>query len=226
MPIGIIVNGLSVLIGGIIGSRAGGRIPLHIRQSLPTSFGFVAMAMGIMKIAGAQSVLAVTLSVLLGTVIGEWLRIDEALKRLARKSIRRFASENGAEALDLFVIATVIFCASGTGIFGAMEEGFTNDPSILLSKAGLDFFTAILFSSAAGFSIALLSIPQTVLMTVLYLSAGLISSSLSPAIKLDFLAVGGVITMMNGFSMASLSKIKPANSVPALLIVLLLTRVL
>jgi uncharacterized membrane protein YqgA involved in biofilm formation len=224
MPVGIITNCLSVLMGGAIGSRIGRKIPPHIRQSLPVAFGFVAMTMGIIKIAAAQSILAVTLSVLLGTLIGEWMGIDKALRKWALKGIHRFPCENEAEGLDLFVIATVIFCASGTGIFGAMEEGFTGDASILLSKAGLDFFTAILFSSAAGISIALLSIPQGVLMMSLYLSAGLISPWLSPTIKQSFLAVGGVITMMNGFSMASLSKIKPANSVPALLIVLVLGR--
>nr|VXZ92213.1 Protein of uncharacterised function (DUF554) [Klebsiella pneumoniae] len=33
----------------------------------------------------------------------------------------------------------VLFCASGTGVFGAMREGMTGDASILIAKAFLDF---------------------------------------------------------------------------------------
>ena len=41
-----------------------------------------------------------------------------------------------------YVAIIVLFCASGTGIFGAMREGMTGDPSILIAKSFLDFFTA------------------------------------------------------------------------------------
>ena len=168
--------------------------------------------------------LAVTLSVLIGTIIGEYIGIDRILRNFAAKGVRRFTPLNGDEGMNLFILATVAFCMSGTGIFGALEEGFSGEASILLSKACLDFLTAVLFSSVAGFSIALLGIPQGVLMISLYLIGGIIAPLLNPDIIKNFLAVGGVITMMNGFGMANISKIKSANTVPALLIVLLISR--
>lgn len=55
-----------------------------------------------------------------------------------------------------YVAIMVLFCASGTGIIGAMTEGMTHDPNILLVKSIMDIFTAAggFVMLAAGFRIA------------------------------------------------------------------------
>ncbi len=58
-----------------------------------------------------------------------------------------------------FVAIIVLFCASGTGIFGAMNEGMTGDPSILIAKSFLDFFTAMIFACSLGIAVSVISIP-------------------------------------------------------------------
>lgn len=45
MPIGVIVNVLSVLFGGIIGAALGNKIPERLRVGLPLTFGAASMAM-------------------------------------------------------------------------------------------------------------------------------------------------------------------------------------
>ncbi|MEB9897981.1 DUF554 family protein, partial [Bacillus cereus] len=52
--------------------------------------------------------------------------------------------------MEKFVGIVVLFCASGTGIFGAFNEGMTGDPSVLFTKSFLDFFTAGIFATALG----------------------------------------------------------------------------
>lgn len=54
---------------------------------------------------------------------------------------------------EKFVAILVLFCASGTGIFGAMHEGMTGDPSILYIKTVLDLFTAGIFATMLGFAV-------------------------------------------------------------------------
>ena len=49
------------------------------------------------------------------------------------------------EWMSRYIAAVVLFCASGTGIFGALQSGLNGDQSILISKAILDFFTAAIF---------------------------------------------------------------------------------
>lgn len=219
MPVGVIANCMSVLLGGLIGARLGKRIPSSWRQALPTLFGIVAMTMGIIKISTTGSMLAVTSAVLIGGIIGEWIGIDKRLRHWIECKYQRNMQKCESDVSEYFILGVVAFCLSGTGIFGALEEGFTKDSSILFTKAGLDFFTAILLGSMAGISVALLSIPQALLMLLLYLLGSISASNIPSSVSQDFLAVGGVITMMNGFSMAGIGKMKPVNAVPSLLLV-------
>ena len=46
----------------------------------------------------------------------------------------------------LMVTAMVLFCASGTGIYGSLTSGMTGDHSILIAKSILDFLTAMIFA--------------------------------------------------------------------------------
>ena len=224
MPIGIVVNVCSVLGGGLLGGLSGNRIPERLRQSLPTVFGFAAIAMGILKIVDTQNLTVVILSLILGSVIGELLRLEHRLERLSLWVIHKVGgSSDHAEGVELVVMAMVAFCVSGTGIFGALQEGFTGDASILLSKSVLDFSTALIFASLVGFSIALVSIPQLVMLTLVYLGAGLISPLMNPYVLGNFMAVGGVVTLMIGTQMSKMAHIKAANAIPALAIVILLS---
>ena len=47
MPIGVIVNCISVLAGGVIGSALGHVLPNSLKEHLPTLFGMCSIAIGI-----------------------------------------------------------------------------------------------------------------------------------------------------------------------------------
>ncbi len=56
--------------------------------------------------------------------------------------------------MNQFIAVLILFCASGTGIFGALTEGMTGDPTILLTKSILDFFSPpLFFASTLGYII-------------------------------------------------------------------------
>lgn len=225
MPIGIIINALSVLIGGLIGGFAGDKIPERLRNSLPTVFGFAAISMGILKVVDTKNLTVVILSLILGAIVGELIDLEHRLERISKWAIRKVGGkkETSKLAIELLVMAMVAFCVSGTGIFGALEEGFTGDPSILLSKSILDFSTAVIFSSLVGYSIALVSLPQIIILSLVYVCAGFISPLMSPTVLGNFLAVGGIVTIMIGAQMSKMAKVKAANAIPAIAIVIILS---
>ncbi|NLO84366.1 MAG: DUF554 domain-containing protein [Clostridiales bacterium] len=232
MPVGVITNSVLVLLGGLLGSGLKRFIPASLKESLPKVFGFVAISMGLMKVIVASSLVSVTMSILIGTILGEVLGIDKVLRRWATWLISKTRKSEAPkhtlasgepvrdEALELLILAAVSFCVSGTGIFGALEEGFSGDSSVLLSKSGLDFFTAVLFASVAGLSISFLSLPQLVIMLIMFSLGGWIAPFMTPEMKNNFLSVGGAITLMNGCTMAKMSDIKAINAVPSLTLVL------
>lgn len=156
MPFGVVVNGLSVLFGGLIGGFLGEKIPKRLRVALPLTFGVASMGMGINYIVKLNTLPAVILSLILGSAIGELIRLEDIIKKVAQRArgpIEKLFSgkknESGEEVIDTednqnaflekFVGILILFCASGTGIFGALNEGMTGDHVTLFTKSILDF---------------------------------------------------------------------------------------
>lgn len=91
---------------------------------------------------------AVILSVILGTVIGLAIHLGTIIQNMGmgmEKIISKIIPGQGtkdAEYQSVLVTAIVLFCASGTGIYGSITAGMTGDHSILLAKTILDLPTA------------------------------------------------------------------------------------
>ena len=62
--------------------------------------------------------------------------------------------------MDEYVTIVAIFCASGFGIYGVLMEGMSGESSILLSKAVMDLFTALIFAGAMGAAVSLAACPS------------------------------------------------------------------
>jgi len=172
---------------------------------------------------------AVVASLLLGAIIGEAFSIEKNINRAASKT-RGFidklaprkegATVSQEEFLDKFVGILVLFVASGTGIFGSMNEGITGDPSILFAKSFLDLITAAIFATALGLSVATIAIPQFVLQVILLFFGQSIMSSTTPEMIADFSALGGVIMFVTGFRICGIKSFPIANLLPGLFIVM------
>lgn len=222
MPTGVIISCLAVLIGGMTGYFLRSFFSESMKASLNGAFGLAAMVMGISLIIGVNSLSAVILSLLLGCCVGTLLKIEERVSvgvgRITRK-IPCFAymDEVKTEAL---ISVMILILTSTSGIFGAINEGITGDHTILITKAILDFFTAAIFATDIGILVPLLSIPQFILLYVLYLSGSTISLVLTDLMIADFKACGGIIILSVAFRIMNVNRFKALNLLPALVIVL------
>ena len=225
LPVGVMVNVLSVLSGGIIGGLVGKKIPQRFKDTLPVIFGFAGITIGVMKIVETKNLTIVIMSLVVGTIIGELIHLEDRMDKMARWIILRVSQkkEENQREVEMLVMVLIIFCISSTGIYGAVSEGFAGDSSILLSKSVLDFFTAIIFGSIIGYTIAMISIPQILILLPLYFGAVYISPYISDVVLGNFIATGGVITMIFGTRMANMAQIKAANTMPALIVVIILS---
>lgn len=117
--------------------------------------------------------------------------------------------------MEQFTTLLILFCASGTGIFGALTEGMTGDSSILLAKTVLDFFTAMIFASTMGRFLSVIALPQLAVMLLLFAGARLIYPLMTADMIADFSALGGVITLMAGFNLLRIKQTAVLNLLPA-----------
>ena len=222
--IGPFVNGASVVLGSLTGASMGNRISENLRTKMPLVFGVSSMGLGIAMIVKVKFLPAVILALLVGTMIGELIHLETGIQKLAAKTkgfIEKFAkpmddSLTQEQFLEKFVAILVLFCASGTGIFGAMNEGMTGDTSLLMVKSFLDLFTAAIFATALGFTVATLAIPQFLIQGSLFLLATKILPMTTPFMIADFSACGGLIMVATGFRIAGIKPFAVANMLPAL----------
>jgi uncharacterized protein len=224
--IGPIVNCGAVLVGSASGAFLGNRISENLRTRLPLLFGLSSLGLGVAMIGKVSYFPAVVLALLLGTILGELLHLEAWLIRVATRTrgfIDTFAEPADAnlsheEHSEKFVALMVLFCASATGIFGAMNEGMTGDTSLLIVKSILDFFTAAIFATALGYSLGTLAIPQLIIQGGLFFLASRLLPLITPSMVGDFSACGGLIMVATGFRMAGIKQFHTANMVPALFI--------
>lgn len=227
MPVGVIVDVLSVVMGGLIGGFFGEKIPERLRTALPLTFGAASMGMGIALIVKVETLPAVVLALILGSAIGELIQLEKGIGWCAnkvRKPIEKLFSSNNSMTpkffLEQFVGIVVLFCASGTGIFGALKEGMTGDASILISKSILDFCTAAIFATALGYMVITIAVPQFIILFGLFLSAGLILPMVNHHIINDFSALGGIIMLVTGLRISGIKSFPVANMLPGLILIM------
>ena len=226
MPVGVIINSLAVVIGGIVGTFVGQKLSADFKEKLNMIFGACSMTMGISSIVLMKNMPAVIFSVVIGTAIGLAIHFGDAVAALGgkmQKLISRFVplqtgdiSQEEFDATLLTVI--VLFCASGTGIYGSIVSGISGDHSILIAKAILDLPTALIFAATLGVVVSFIAVPQFLICLILFLCGGLILPYTTPAMIDDFKATGGVLLLAQGFRMIKVKMFPSADMIPAMIL--------
>ena len=227
MPIGVLINALSVVIGGLIGLTVENRLDLDFKEKLNMIFGVCAMGMGISSVMLMKNMPAVIFSIVIGTAIGLAIHLGDRIQRGARLMQRvasKIVKQKGTsiseeEFMTTLVTVIVLFCASGTGIYGSIVSGMTGDNSILIAKSVLDLFTAMIFACMLGGVVSLIAIPQVVIFLALFLCAGLLYPLTTPEMIDDFKAAGGFIMLATAFRMMQVKIFPTADMIPAMVLV-------
>ncbi len=225
MPIGVLIDSSAILIGGIIGAIAGNKIPEKISNSLTGIFGLSAITMGITLIIQMDALTAVVMSLIVGTLLGECLNLENSLIRgLSFCASKLPGKDLSKEQMDNLISMIILFCFSGTGIFGSINSGISGDHTILIAKSIMDFFTAIIFGAITGYLVSAIAIPHIILNVFLFFFGSLLFPLLTDSMVQDFKAVGGIITFAVGLKISKVRHYQVLNMVPALILVFLFSK--
>ena len=218
--IGIVVNVLAVALGGLLGTVFSRHLSTRFTTELNKVFGVCAMGMGISSIPLMENMPAVILAVVVGTALGLACHLGEWISRggaLLEKPISRLLGDRSSDSglsreeyLSLLVTAIVLFCSSGTGIYGCLDAGMTGNATVLLSKSILDLFTAMVFACNLG----------AVIFLTLFFAAKAIYPLTTPAMIGDFKACGGFLLIATGCRIAKIQDFPVADMIPAMVLVM------
>lgn len=228
MPIGVIINTVAIFLGGIAGALLGDKLPEKYKEQLNLIFGLCSMGMGISSIVLMKYMPAVVFALIIGTIVGVVLKLGDKVYELCSKlqkvMIRivpkKETNMSETEFLATLITVIVLFCSSGMGIYGSLSEGMTGDSSLLITKSILDFFTAAIFACNLGYIVSLISVPQFVIFTTLFLSASFIVPLTTPDMIADFKACGGFLMVAAGFRILKLKMFPVVDMIPAMILVM------
>lgn len=226
--LGPLVNSAALIVGAVSGALLGRMVPRRVKEALPLTCGLTALGIGAVLVNKVQALPAVSLALIAGALIGELLYLERSLELSIKWVQKRFERaspvDRGSPRADGFIVKfvtiSVLFCASGMGIFGATHEGMTGEPNILLAKSVLDLFTAMIFATELGFSVALIAVPQIAIQSALYFGANLLMPLTTPAMLADFSACGGIVMLATGLRICGIKIFPIVNMLPALLLVM------
>ena len=227
---GTLLNIATVIIGGVIGLILGARIPDKLKATVISGMGLFVAAMGLQMFLKTENPLIVLGSLLVGTLLGEWWRIEDGLYNLGKWLEQRFSRAENDESNKFvrgFLTASLLFCVGPLTILGSIQDGLTGDYHLLAVKSVLDGFASLAFASTLGVGVIFSTIIILVYQGGISLLAGQLDAIVTSTMMNELTATGGVILL--GLAISSLLEIKKisvGNMLPALAVAPLVVWVL
>ena len=227
--LGTIINVAFIIIGGLLGSLFGNRLPERYQDTIMKANGVAVLFIGI---SGAmsqmlnihhmsletQGTMMMTVSLSLGAIIGEILRIDYRLEKFGEWL--KLKTGNGGEAgfVDGFVTATMTVCIGAMAVIGSIDDGIYGDYSILLAKAILDLVIILIMSASLGKGCIFSAIPVGIFQGSITLFAGFLAPVITDGAMAYLSLVGSILIFCVGINLLWEKTIKVTNLLPALVI--------
>ena len=226
---GLIINFLSIIIGGILGLTIGKKFNEDIKNIIVDCAGIFIMVIGIKSALVAEKDIMILIYLIIGAAMGQLINIDKRIKDFSQfledKFIKEKNSLNNEKSFAKgFSTATILYyCVGAMAILGSINSGLTNDNTILNIKAILDGVISIVLTSVYGIGVIFSAVSVTIYQGIFYLFASQIKDYLSPQAISELNAVGGVLVLAIGINMTFKKDIKTANILPAIFIPLLVS---
>ena len=243
---GTVLNVLTVVVGAGLGMAVGHRLRAHTRDVVTDCLGLVTLLVAALSafsvtdaaladaVGSGAPVLVVLGSLLIGSVTGSLLRIEERLEGLAGRVqgwvSRRSRSEGGTDhaARERFIegwlTASLLFCVGPLTILGSLNDGLGRGIDQLALKAVLDGFAALAFAASFGVGVLMSAVSVAVVQGLLTLVGVLLGSVVPDAHIAALTATGGLMLVGIGLRLLRIREVPVGDMLPALIVAPVLTQ--
>ena len=217
--LGTLINTLTVLAGGGLGLLIGDKIPDRVRVIIVQVIGLVTLAIGLRDVMNTDNMVFPLVGMVVGAIIGEFLKIDDRLAILGELLRRKFAKNAGeSKFVNGFVTATLLFCIGPLTILGAIEDASGKTPQLYIIKGTLDGFMMIIFSALYGVGALFSAVSVFVVQGTLTVFGASLDSLLDDRMRLELFAAGGLAVMAIGINLLEIKKIRLGSLLPGLIL--------
>jgi len=229
MPgLGTIINTAAIVAGGILGKLFGRFLSKNTQEALTKVCGistlFIAAAgalEGMLTLEEGKLVSGGGLLIIgclaLGTLLGELLKIEDAIEAFGEWLKRKTGNSGDAGFINAFVTASLTVCIGAMAIVGSIQDGIAGDWSILATKAVLDLIIIVVMTGSMGRGCAFSAIPVAILQGSITALAGLLAPVMTEAALGNISMIGSVMIFCVGVNLVWGKLLRVANMLPALI---------
>lgn len=218
---GVLINAAAVAAGGVLGTLGGRFMPEKMKQTVLAATGLVSIGIGISGAIGSSQLIPI-LSLVIGSVIGELLHIEDGVTRAGDWLQKRFGKSGSIT--EGFVTGSLVFAVGAMAVMGSLESGLKNDHTILMTKSVIDMAGSVAFAGSLGIGVAFSALSVLVLEGTVTLLASLLTGVLTDAVITEISVTGSLIIIGVALNVLGLTKLRIMNMTPALLLPILLCR--
>ncbi len=222
--LGTIVNVITVIIGSGAGLLLNKGIPKRITDSIMKAVALCVIYIGIDGCLEGENTLIAIISMAVGALIGELLKLDDRLNALGAKLESKVAKNSSAEnaVAKGFVTASLLFCVGAMAIVGSLESGINGNHEILFSKSLLDLITSFILATTLGIGVMFSAAFVFVYQGVITVLAQFVGPYLSDAVIAEMTCAGSILIIALGLNMLGITKLKVMNYIPAVFLPIIL----
>lgn len=220
---GTLINCGAIAVGSLVGVAVGSKLPDKMRATVMSGLSLVLAVIGAQMAFETKNVMVVLGAILIGSIVGELLRIQDFLEWMGERLQERVGGEHASGIAEGFVVASLVFCVGPMAILGSIQDGISGDFRLLSIKATLDGVASVAFSASLGWGVALSSISILLYQGAVTLFAAQLSSVLTEPMIQEMTATGGVIIVGIAVKLLDIKDIRLANMLPALAMAPVLT---
>ena len=229
--LGVLVNTIAIVIGAIIGVIFKKALSEKVTSAVMISMGIATFIIGLQAALKVEKTLLLVISIAVGTAIGTIIDIDKYVNKLGEYLKKVFASksksESSAKFAEAFASSSILFAVGAMSVLGSIDAGLKYDYNILFIKSTMDFVASIMYTASLGIGVAFSAITIFVFQGLVALFASNLKFLVdNPGMMNEFSAVGNLLVMTIGLNLMGVTKVKVANMLPAIVIVLILYKLI
>lgn len=243
--IAVFVNCFAIILGSFLGIMFSRKMNSELNITICDAAGVVTFVIGLQMALNYNNIIYVILSLIIGGILGNLADIDGKIlqfgkflekhlyhKKIALQNSQIQLSETSSTELKTkklsqknfayaFLNASVLFCVGAMAIIGSFKAGIQKDYTIIFTKSVLDGFMSIGFAASMGVGTAFSCIAILLYQGALTLLSAFISPFVTDALITELSATGGCMIMMIGLNLLEIKKIKTANYLPSMILVVI-----
>ncbi|MDP4691545.1 MAG: DUF554 domain-containing protein [Ilumatobacteraceae bacterium] len=229
--IGTLTNVFTIVGGTLVGLIVGRYISERIRLTVEQAVGMTTLVLGIATAAKTDNIVFPLVSVVLGGIIGESLRIEDRFESLGNwvrhkvevKSQSGWMSRTTLTTLhprfvEGFVTATLLFSIGPMSILGSIDDGLGRGAQILIVKAALDGLVSVLFAATMGWGVAISAVIVGIYQGLMTLGASGLDAILTDRMVHEMSATGGIMILGIALRFMEVKPIRVGSLLPGLFV--------